>query len=106
MQPFKFTHAADQTAAVKAVAANSSAKFVAGGTNLVDLMREGVESPAELVDISTVKLTQIRAANGGVSIGALARNTDTANHALIRENYPLLTQAILAGASGQIRNMA
>jgi xanthine dehydrogenase YagS FAD-binding subunit len=69
-------------------------------------MKEGVENPSELVDVSRLALTQIRASGGGVSIGALAKNTDTANHLLIRQNYPLLTQAILAGASAQIRNMA
>src|SRR2546421_9955046 len=106
MQAFKYTRADSAASAVRSVAANREAKFVAGGTNLVDLMREGVEKPAELVDISSLSLTQIKAVNGGVSIGALAKNTDTANHAAIRENYPLLTQAILAGASGQIRNMA
>jgi xanthine dehydrogenase YagS FAD-binding subunit len=69
-------------------------------------MREGVEGPSELVDIAGLTLTQIRSVDGGVSIGALAKNTDTANHPLVRHNYPLLTQAILAGASPQIRNMA
>jgi xanthine dehydrogenase YagS FAD-binding subunit len=70
-------------------------------------MKEGVETPAALVDISRLALSQIKTiSGGGISIGALARNTDTANHPLIRQNYPLLSQAILAGASAQIRNMA
>jgi len=69
-------------------------------------MKEGVENPAELVDVSRLALMQIKASASGVSIGALAKNTETANHPLIRQNYPLLTQAILAGASAQIRNMA
>jgi xanthine dehydrogenase YagS FAD-binding subunit len=69
-------------------------------------MKEDVERPDELVDITRLKLAQIKNTNGGVSIGATAKNTDTANHPLVRQNYPLLTQAILAGASGQIRNMA
>jgi xanthine dehydrogenase YagS FAD-binding subunit len=106
MRPFKYTKAADAAAAVKTVAANANSKFLAGGTNLIDLMKEDVERPAELVDVTKLNLTQIRSQGGGISIGALAKNTDTANHPLIRQNYPLLTQAILAGASQQIRNMA
>lgn len=106
MKPFKFTRASDEGAATKTVAANREAKFIAGGTNLLDLMKEGVEAPSELVDVSRLALTQIKTTSGGLSIGALARNTDTANHPLVRRSYPLLTQAILAGASGQIRNMA
>lgn len=106
MQPFKYTQATDVTAAIRAVSANKDAKFLGGGTNLLDLMREGVESPSELVDIARLSLTQIRSVKGGISIGALAKNTDTANHPLVRQNYPMLTQAILAGASAQIRNMA
>jgi xanthine dehydrogenase YagS FAD-binding subunit len=70
-------------------------------------MKEDVSRPAELVDITRINLTQIKnAKSGGLSIGALAKNTDTANHPLVRQNFPLLTQAILAGASAQIRNMA
>jgi xanthine dehydrogenase YagS FAD-binding subunit len=106
MRPFKFFRAANEAAAVQTVAANKTAKFIAGGTNVLDLMKEGVENPSELVDVSRLALTQVRSSSGGVSIGALARNTDTANHPLIRQNYPLLSQAILAGASQQIRNMA
>ena len=107
MRPFKYTRASDADAAARAVTANPSAKFLAGGTNILDLMKEDVERPNELVDLTRLKLADIKAAqNGGVSIGALAKNTDTANHPLIRKNYPLLTQAILAGASGQLRNMA
>ena len=69
-------------------------------------MKEDVERPSELVDLTRLKLAQIKATRGGVSIGALATNTDTANHPLIRRDYPLLAQAIVAGASGQLRNMA
>jgi xanthine dehydrogenase YagS FAD-binding subunit len=98
--------ASDAGAAARAVAANPRAKFLAGGTNILDLMKEDVERPDELVDVSRLKLAEIKATGGGVSIGALAKNTDTANHPLIRRNYPLLTQAIVAGASGQLRNMA
>ncbi|HZH30992.1 MAG TPA: xanthine dehydrogenase family protein subunit M [Pyrinomonadaceae bacterium] len=106
MRPFKYVRASDASAAARAVAANPRAKFLAGGTNILDLMKEDVERPDELVDVSRLKLAEIKAAGGGVSIGALAKNTDTANHPLIRRNYPLLTQAIVAGASGQLRNMA
>jgi len=106
MRPFKYRRATDPSAAARFVTANPQAKFLAGGTNLLDLMKEDVERPSELVDLTRLKLTDIRATPGGVSIGALATNTDTANHPLIRRNYSLLTQAIVAGASGQLRNMA
>src|ERR671918_1183382 len=106
MRPFKYVRATDPAAAARAVAANPQAKFLAGGTNILDLMKEDVERPSELVDLTRLKLAQIKATRGGVSIGALATNTDTANHPLIRREYPLLTQAIVAGASGQLRNMA
>jgi xanthine dehydrogenase YagS FAD-binding subunit len=106
MRPFKYTRASDPAAAAGAVESNPRAKFLAGGTNILDLMKEDVERPNELVDLTRLKLAEIKAAGGGVSIGALAKNTDTANHPLIRRNYPLLTQAVVAGASGQLRNMA
>jgi xanthine dehydrogenase YagS FAD-binding subunit len=106
MRPFKYVRASDPVAAARAVAANPRAKFLAGGTNILDLMKEDVERPTELIDLTRLKLNEIKAAGGGVTIGALAKNTDTANHPLIRKNYPLLTQAIVAGASGQLRNMA
>ncbi len=99
------------TSAVKLLTGNPNARFLAGGTNLLDLMKEEVERPDELIDISRLGLTEIKvlsagASKGGVSIGGLGKNTDAANHPLIRQNYPLLSQAILAGASGQLRNMA
>src|SRR6266705_4287147 len=82
-------------------------KFLAGGTNLLDLMKGYVEQPVRIVDINHLPLGKIYALpDGGVRIGALARNSDTANHPLIRQNYPLLSQALLAGASPQLRNMA
>ena len=105
MKPFNFTRANSATEAVKLL--QSDGKFIAGGTNIVDLMKEGVEQPSQLVDVQRLPLSTIQAnKSGGVSLGALAKNTDTANHPLIRSKYPLLTQAILAGASPQIRNMA
>ncbi|HVF71536.1 MAG TPA: xanthine dehydrogenase family protein subunit M [Chthoniobacterales bacterium] len=106
MRPFKYTRASDPGGAATAVAANPAAKFLAGGTNILDLMKEDVERPNELVDLTRLKLAEIKPTSGGVSIGALATNTDTANHPLIRRDYPLLTMAIVAGASGQLRNMA
>jgi len=106
MRPFKYSRATDAGNAVSQVSANAQAKFLAGGTNLLDLMKEDVERPNELIDVTRLNFAQIKTTSGGVSIGATAKNTDTANHPLIRQNYPLLTQAILAGASQQIRNMA
>lgn len=111
MRPFKFTTVSDISSATKSVAGKPNARFLAGGTNLLDLMKEDVERPDELIDITRLSLAQIKPLTdgvnkGGISIGALGKNTDAANHPLIRQNYPLLAQAILAGASGQIRNMA
>ncbi len=106
MRPFKYSRANDASQAVQLAVANKNAKFLAGGTNLLDLMKEDVERPTELVDVTRLKFTEIKSSDGGISLGALAKNTDTANHPLVRQYYPLLTQAILAGASGQIRNMA
>ncbi len=111
MRPFIYSRAKDPASATKQLARNPNAKFLAGGTNLLDLMKEDVERPDALIDITRLSLTEIKAitsgANkGGLSIGGLGKNTDAANHSLIRQNYPLLTLAILAGASGQIRNMA
>ena len=106
MRPFEYVRAADAASATAAMSAIPQAKYLAGGSNLLDLMKEDVERPNELVDVNRLDLTRIAPANGGVSIGALAKNADTANHPLIRKSYPLLTQAILAGASAQLRNMA
>jgi xanthine dehydrogenase YagS FAD-binding subunit len=108
MRPFRYTRANNAGAATRTVSANPDSQFLAGGTNLIDLMKEDVARPVELVDITRLNLTQINtvAQSGNLSIGALAKNSDTANHPLVRQHYPLLTQAILAGASGQIRNMA
>jgi xanthine dehydrogenase YagS FAD-binding subunit len=83
------------------------AKFLAGGTNLVDLMKGDVEQPLRLIDINRLPLAQVSSLpDGGVRIGALVRNSDCAEHRLIRERYPLLSQALLSGASPQLRNMA
>ena len=111
MRPFKYSKAIDIGAAVKITTANQQAQFLAGGTNILDLMKEDVERPNELVDITRLQLTKVEriltGVNiGGVSIGGLGKNTETANHPLIRKQFPILSQAILAGASVQIRNMA
>lgn len=107
MKPFNYSRVTAADAAIANIEGSRTAKFIGGGTNLLDLIKEGVEQPDKLVDINRLPLTQItEIANGGVRIGALARNSDTANHPLIRERYPLLSQAILAGASAQLRNMA
>ncbi len=106
MRPFKYERATKAEDAAKMVTANKSAKYLAGGTNLIDLMKEDVERPDALVDVNNLSLKQIKSSGNMISIGALAKNKDTANHPLIKQNFPLLTQAILAGASAQIRNMA
>lgn len=106
MRPFRYERATSAQLAVQSITATPAAKFLAGGTNLVDLMKEDVERPSVLVDITELPFAQVRPVNGGLSIGALMTNADTANHLLVRQQYPLLSQAILAGASGQIRNMA
>jgi xanthine dehydrogenase YagS FAD-binding subunit len=106
MRPFEYMRAADAAVATSAVMALPEARYLAGGSNLLDLMKEDVERPTRLVDITRLPLKDIQRTRTGLSIGALATNTDTANHPLVREHYPLLTQAIVAGASGQLRNMA
>jgi xanthine dehydrogenase YagS FAD-binding subunit len=106
MKPFSYVRAAEQGAAIQTVSRNQEAQFIAGGTNLIDLMKEGVTQPNELVDINRLPLTEITEIPNGLRIGALARNSDVANHPLVRDRYPLLSQALLAGASPQLRNMA
>ena len=105
MRSFEYTSARSIDEALAGI--GPDAKFLAGGTNLVDLMKGDVEKPARLVDINALPLTDIAATPaGGVRVGAMVRNSDCANHPLIRERYPLLSQALLAGASPQLRNMA
>jgi xanthine dehydrogenase YagS FAD-binding subunit len=107
MQPFEYRRVRDAQAAISAIASAPTARFLAGGTNLIDLMKQHVESPTQLVDITRVDLAKIEELpDGGLRLGALARNADTADHPLVRQRYPLLAQAILAGASPQLRNMA
>ena len=107
MNPFGYERTEQAETALQAIAEYSGAKFLAGGTNLIDLMKNGVEKPPMLIDINHLPLREIEELpDGGVRIGALARNSDTASHPLIRTNYPLLARAILSGASPQLRNMA
>ena len=108
MNPFAYTRVSDVDAAVAAVQpAASETRFLAGGTNLVDLMKEGIATPGRLVDIVRLPLGDIEMApDGGLLLGALASNAHTAGHPLVREHAPLLRSAILAGASPQIRNRA
>jgi len=106
MQPFSYLRAADVETAVHTIATHSAAQFLAGGTNLLDLMKLGVEKPDYLIDISRLPLTGVEEYPEYIRVGALMRNSNLASHALIQENYPVLTEAILAGASPQLRNMA
>ena len=104
---FQYARANNVADAVRQIAADPSAKFIAGGTNLIDLMKEDVERPSRLIDISQLPLKTVeKAVNGGLRIGALVPNSDLAYHPLIEQRYPLLSSAILAGASQQLRNMA
>ena len=104
MRPFQFLHASDEAAAI---AAASRARYLAGGTTLVDLMKLHVEQPAALVDINALPLATIdEHPDGTVRVGAMVRNSDMAQHPLIRDRYPVLSEALLAGASPQVRNMA
>ena len=105
MTPFTYARAASVPDAVQR-AADAGAKFLGGGTNLVDLMRETVERPTALVDVSGLSGAIVERDDGGLRIGSAARNTAIAEHRAVRERYPVLSRAILAGASAQIRNMA
>ena len=104
---FHYARANDVADAVRQIAADPTAKFIAGGTNLIDLMKEDVERPTRLIDISRLPLKSVEeTADGGLRIGALVPNSDLAYHPLVEQRYPLLASAILAGASAQLRNMA
>jgi xanthine dehydrogenase YagS FAD-binding subunit len=109
MNPFAFTQPKDIDG-VLAELAREGARPIAGGTNLLDLMKEGVMQPPQVVDINAIAPSGLdrieESGNGGLRLGALARNADTAYHPLVRDRYPLLSSAILAGASPQLRNMA
>src|SRR5262252_6721502 len=104
---FQYARANDVADAVRQIAADPTAKFIAGGTNLIDLMKEDVERPTRLIDISRLPLKTVEeTAGGGLKIGALVPNSDLAHHPLVEQRYPMVSSAILAGASAQLRNMA
>ena len=107
MNRFAYVRAGDVAAAVREAAVDGTARFIAGGTNLVDLMKENVERPGRVIDITRLELRDIQPTeSGGLRLGALATNTDVAYHGEVERRYPLLSEAILAGASPQLRNMA
>ena len=105
MTPFSFARADDAAAAVS-LAGSNDGRYLGGGTNLVDLMRETIERPAALIDVTGLGAEIEERDDGGLLIGAAARNTAVAEHPAVRARFPVLARAILAGASPQIRNMA
>jgi xanthine dehydrogenase YagS FAD-binding subunit len=106
MHAFSYARAGDIDEAIR-LAAEPGAKYIGGGTNLLDLYKSGIERPVRLVDVSRLPLQDIASLpDGGLRIGAMASNTAAANHPLVRGRYPLLAEALLAGASAQLRNMA
>jgi xanthine dehydrogenase YagS FAD-binding subunit len=105
MRAFSYERPADMAAALVAIG-KPGAKFLAGGTNLLDLMKVEAETPQHLVDVSRLPLAEIAEAGEGLRIGAMVSNTDLAADARVRERYPLLARAVLNGASGQLRNQA
>jgi xanthine dehydrogenase YagS FAD-binding subunit len=106
MKPFSYIRLEQTAAAIKQVNGDAGAKFVGGGTNLIDFMKLAVETPTALVDINRLPLAEIKVTEGGARIGALVRNSDLAWHDVIRKDYPVLSEALLSGATPQIRNMA
>lgn len=107
MRPFTYERAESAQAAVKAVAENPGARFLAGGTNLLDLMKLEIETPTHLVDVGRLPFAGIeQTEGGGLKIGGAMTNSKLANHPVVRERYPVLARAILSGASGQLRNKA
>ncbi|MFH8612631.1 FAD binding domain-containing protein [Streptomyces sp. NPDC018029] len=107
MKSFMYVRAHSVDEATAAHAGRPTSRYLGGGTNLVDLMKLGVERPRTLIDVSRLPLDAVEElADGSVRAGATVRNSDLAAHPLIRDRYPVLSQALLAGASGQLRNMA
>jgi xanthine dehydrogenase YagS FAD-binding subunit len=106
MKPFDYHSPADAATAVRSVAGDPSAMFLAGGTNLVDHLKLGIAEPGRLVDVTALTSSEIEDRDGGLWIGAAVRNSDLAADARVRERYPVLAESLLAGASGQLRNMA
>ncbi|MCQ4080081.1 xanthine dehydrogenase family protein subunit M [Streptomyces sp. RB6PN25] len=107
MKTFRYERPTDPAAAIALVAGDSGARYLGGGTNLVDLMKLGVETPELLVDVSRLPFGEVEeTGGGGLRIGAAVRNSRLATHMLVRERYPALSQALLSGASAQLRNAA
>lgn len=106
MNPFQFTRATTPQAAITAVTKEGGTYFLAGGTNLIDLIKREVVVPERLVDINKLPLTTVEKTPTGLRIGALAKNSAVAEHELVRQHFPLLSMALNAGASAQLRNMA
>lgn len=107
MNPFAYVRAANPDEAVATVVREPAAMFIAGGTNLLDLMKEGVHTPSQLVDIRKLPAIEITPQDDhSIRINAMVRNSEVAHHPIIRQRYPVLSEAILAGASAQLRNMA
>src|SRR5262245_35662862 len=107
VNPFSYTRAHDIAGAVNEASRTATATFIAGGTNLIDLMKENVARPTHLIDITHLPLNQIQETpDGGLRLGALVTNAETAYHPEVEKRYPLLSRAILSGASAQLRNMA
>ena len=107
MNNFHYVRSHDVADAVRQVADDPSARFIAGGTNLIDLMKMEVERPSTIIDITRLPLKEVETTpSGGLRIGALVRNTDLAYHPVVQKRYPVLSSAIMAGASPQLRNMA
>ncbi len=106
MEPFKLVRAQNNAAAI-AAATQKETKFIAGGTNIIDLMKLYIESPKQLIDITALNLNQVETQkDGSIKIGALVKNSDLAYHPVISKQYPVLSEALLSGASAQLRNMA
>ncbi|MBU2015910.1 MAG: FAD binding domain-containing protein, partial [Alphaproteobacteria bacterium] len=107
MKPFTYSRATSVADAAKTAAAMQGARFIAGGTNLLDLMKLQIETPTHLIDVNHLGLDRIEPTpEGGLRIGALVRNTDLAADKTVRRDYGVLSRALLAGASGQLRNKA
>ena len=107
MHPFSLIKVSDNGTAIKAAKENSNSKFIGGGTNLVDLMKMNIETPDKIIDINILPLKEVKKlSNGNILIGALITNSDLAYNETIKNKFPVLSEAILAGASAQLRNMA
>src|SRR5690348_5198308 len=106
MQPFTYARADAAAGAVKQVAGDARAAFLAGGSTLIDLMKLDVMTPAAVVDVNLLPLAKVDVTDKGVRIGAMVRNSDLAYHEAVRTRYPVLSEALLSGATPQLRNMA